>query len=84
MVPHCGMLLQNYLSAAPLGVRAALIAAHFSQALQPLQAPQPAQLPPQLGFPAFLSRIMLRIKRPVTSTMTAMRMIQSPGLVTRR
>jgi hypothetical protein len=48
---------------------------HLLQALHPLQvlqAPQPAQLPPQERFPAFLSRIMLRIRSPTISIMTAM------------
>jgi hypothetical protein len=42
-------------------------------ALQPVQAPQQAQLPPQGLFPAFLSRIMLRIRRPIISAITAIR-----------
>ena len=41
--------------------------------LQPVQAPQQAQLPPQGLFPAFLSRIMLRIRRPIISAITAIR-----------
>lgn len=45
------------------------------QALHPLQAPQLAQLPPQEDFPAFLSRIMLRMRRPVISAMTAIKTI---------
>ena len=51
------------------------IAAQLPQELHPLQAPQPAQLPPQESFPAFLSRIMLRIIRPTVSAMTATRKI---------
>ena len=37
----------------------------------PLHAPQEEQFPPQEHFPAFRSRIMLRIARPTASTRTA-------------
>ncbi len=46
-------------------------APHLLQALHPPQAPQEAQLPPQECFPAFLSRIMLRIRSQTISAMTA-------------
>ena len=43
------------------------------QLLQALQAPQQAQLPPQALFPAFLSRIMLRISNTTIAAMNAIR-----------
>jgi hypothetical protein len=43
------------------------------QLLQALQAPQQAQLPPQALFPAFLSRIMLRISSTTITAIAAMR-----------
>ena len=45
------------------------IVLHVLQALHPLQVPQHEQLPPQKLFPAFLSRIMPRIRRPVIKAM---------------
>jgi hypothetical protein len=45
------------------------------QLLQALQAPQQAQLPPQALFPAFLSRIMLRISSTTITAIAAMRTI---------
>jgi hypothetical protein len=43
------------------------------QLLQALQAPQQAQLPPQALFPAFLSRIMLRISSTTIAATNAIR-----------
>jgi hypothetical protein len=43
------------------------------QLLQAVQAPQQAQLPPQALFPAFLSRIMLRISSTTITAIAAMR-----------
>ena len=60
---------------ARLFIAAGFAVPHVPQALHPLQAPQEAQLPPQEDFPAFLSRTMLRMRRPVISAITATRTI---------
>ena len=52
-------------------LEAPFAAPRWLQELHPPQAPQEAQLPPQELLPAFLSRIMPRISRATTSTMTA-------------
>ena len=81
-MPSCGVFKSDQ-GALPdtLFILLFIVAAfilQLPQVLQPTQAPQEAQLPPQERFPAFLSRTMPRISRATINVMTAtsIRLIQ--------
>ena len=68
------MVYQRALPDMPV-VPLPFMAWQLPQALQPLQAPQAAQFPPQGLLPAFRSRTMLRISKPTINTRAAINAI---------